>query len=263
MLIWMSDIHLNFLDENGRTEFYETVKNADGDKILITGDIAESHNVFIFLCNMAVHTGKSIYYVLGNHDYYGSSVKDVRKLARATKTVHWLPKFRNGVMVDEHTVLVGQDGWGDGRYGDFDHSRLTMSDWLYISELKAGYMNSREKLLKALQKIADLDAQNMAKAAYRACQRPNVTKVILASHVPPFEEACLYAGQKSTPSGLPFFASKIFGHYIMPIVENHPEIDFLWLCGHTHSGVTIERRDNFTVRVAEAQYYYPRIEALI
>ena len=40
-LIWLTDIHLNFLDTDERIEYYHKIIAASGDKILITGDIAE------------------------------------------------------------------------------------------------------------------------------------------------------------------------------------------------------------------------------
>lgn len=268
-LIWCSDIHLNFLGKQPelRQEFYRELKEAEGKAILITGDIAESHNIEQYLSELSEYTEKKIYFVAGNHDFYGSSLKEVRAKLKKNIHAHYLPKSW-GVKLDKHTALVGQDGWGDCRNGDYEGSQrgfggFTMSDWLYIKELNKGYLKGIDALREALQKVADKDAERLAKSVLKAVSDKNVTKVIIATHVPPFEEASLHAGRKSTPSGLPFFSSKILGMVILPIVEDHPEVDFLFLSGHTHSNVTIQKRPNLTVKVAPSEYYYPQIAGVI
>lgn len=261
-LIWCSDVHLNFLGNNPelRQEFYTSL---DGEAILITGDIAESHNIGQYLNELSFYTRKKIYFVAGNHDYYGSSLKEVRAKLKKNEDAHYLPKSW-GVKLNKHTALVGQDGWGDCRNGDYEGSQrgfsgITMSDWLYIKELNKGYLKGTNMLRDTLQKVADRDAERLAKSVLRALKDKNVNKIVIATHVPPFEEASLHAGRKSTPYGLPFFSSKILGMVILPIAEDHPEVDFLWLSGHTHSNVTVQKRHNLTVKVAPSEYYHPQI----
>lgn len=269
-LIWTSDIHLNFLGLDDRISFYDELRETEGDKILITGDIAEAPSIAPILANMADRTGKKIYFVAGNHDYYGSSIKRSRAIFKNLLSAHYLPKSY-GVKLNRTTVLVGQDGWGDGRNGDFEGSQenrgfnrgFTMADWFHIEELQKAYLKEPEDLLKALQRIADKDAERLTKSVLRALKDPNVKRIILATHVPPFAEACLHAGRKSTEHGLAFFSSQILGVSLLPIIEAHPEVDFLWLCGHTHSNVTIQKRDNFVVRVAHSEYYHPQISGVI
>lgn len=268
-LIWCSDIHLNFLRDKPdyRKEFYKQLKEAEGDSILITGDIAESHNISEYLSEMHDYVEKKIYFVAGNHDFYGSSLKEMRAKMKKYNTAHYLPKSW-GVKLDKHTALVGQDGWGDCRNGDYEGSQrgfsgFTMSDWLYISELNRAYLKGSDKLKVALQRVADKDAQRLCKSVLRALQDKNVKRIIIATHVPPFEEACLHAGRKSTPSGLCFFSSQILGKSLLPIIERNEMIDFLWLSGHTHISVTVHKRGNLVVKVAPSEYYYPQIAGVV
>ena len=252
---WMSDIHLNFLETKKRKDFYSTIGDAD---VLITGDIAESHNIGYILREMKRNIPGKIYFVAGNHDYYGSSISKVKKKLARLKSAYYLPKS-DGVWLNKETKLVGEDGWGDTRNGDFTGSRLTMADWIYIKEFNTAYM--KMNLRKTLMEYADKDAAELGRKVYTAIQE-GAKKIIIATHVPPFEEACLYAGKKSTPGGLPFFSSQILGATILPMVEDNPGIEFLWLCGHTHSGCILQKRINFTVRVAEATYYFPTVEEI-
>lgn len=257
-LIWMSDIHLNFLKQDQREEFYSLVSKKNGDAIIVSGDIAESYNVVPILTEMQDYLKIPVYFVLGNHDFYGASVAGVKSIV---KKLNYLPK-NSGTPLSDSTILLGVDGWGDCRNGDFEHSHLTMSDWLYIDELRKGYGQGMNELKKALQKLADSDARSLKRKVLKAL-KDNYTKIIIVTHVPPFEEACLYAGRKSTPDGLPFFSSKILGDTILPIAKKNPKVDFLWLSGHTHSRVKYKPCNNMTVKVAKSEYYYPQVEEVI
>lgn len=268
-LIWCSDIHLNFLSKNPefRQEFYEELRVSEGNSILITGDIAESHNIEQYISELSEYTEKQLYFVAGNHDYYGSSLKEVRAKLKKNIHAHYLPKSW-GVKLSKSTALIGQDGWGDCRNGDYEGSqkglgRFVMSDWLYIAELNKGYLKGADALKKTLQAVADKDAERLTKSVLKALKDKDINKIIIATHVPPFEEASLHAGRKSAPSGLPFFSSQILGTSLLPIIEAHKRVDFLWLSGHTHSDVTLQKRPNLTVKVAPSEYYYPQIAGVI
>ena len=77
-LAWGTDIHLNFLESADRKIFYQDIVETKPNAVLISGDIAEAPTVSDILEEMAKHIAKPIYFVLGNHDYYQSSVANVR-----------------------------------------------------------------------------------------------------------------------------------------------------------------------------------------
>ncbi len=254
-IIWISDIHLNFLGLIERKEFY---RNLIGDLIIISGDIAESNSVVQLIKEIETETGLPVFFVLGNHDFYRSRVSSVKRLV---KPLGYLGS-KQIVPLGSSTALVGVDGWGDCRYGSYEDTRMIMSDWYHIDELRKAYATGRPKDLKeALQKLSDKDARSL-KRKVKATIKEKYKKVIIVTHVPPFEEACLYNGRKSTPSGLPFFASKILGETILPIVRDNPDIDFLWLSGHTHSRSLFKPCENLTVKVAASEYGSPNIEEI-
>lgn len=264
-LAWVSDVHLNFLNEEERFKFYDKVVETECNIVVISGDIAESHNVCKIVHEMEVYLHKPVYFVLGNHDFYGSSVEKVKK---SVKNMNWLPK-NTGVPLTYDTILMGVDGWGDCRNGDFENSRLVMNDWIYIDELREAYgsmsyiaKSDNDDLKKALQKLADKDA-SLLKRRVKAAIKKGYEHIIMVSHVPPFEDACLHAGRKSTPGGLPFFSSKILGDSILPIAKKNPKIKFTWLSGHTHSRCKYKPCNNMTVKVAKADYYCPKVEEVI
>lgn len=256
-LIWASDVHLNFLHnkKDSRNNFYYELKKAEGDNILLTGDIAESQNVVLYIEEMQERTGKPVHFVLGNHDFYGSSILAAKQ---SVKHLNYLPK-NMGTPLSDDTILIGVDGWGDCRNGDYENSRLTMSDWLYIDDLRKEYGKGMAKLKVQLMKLADMDASKLKRRVLKALNS-GYKKIIIATHVPPFEEVCLNAGKKSTPSGLPFFSSQCLGSTILPIAKKNSAVDFLWLSGHTHSRARHKPCNNMTCKVAKAEYYHPQIE---
>lgn len=257
-LTWVSDIHLNFLNAEQRQDFYEKLKESAGDIVVISGDIAESSNFVPFIRAMEETVQKPVYFVLGNHDFYESSVADVKRLAKPLGHLGSIPY----VELSESVALVGVDGWGDTRNGDFENSHLTMSDWIYIEDLKKEYIKGMDALKAKLMQLADLDANKLKRRVLKAIKE-GFKRIIIVTHVPPLEEVCLNAGKKSTPSGLPFFSSQCLANKILPIAKKNPKVDFLWLSGHTHSRAKHKPCNNMTVKVAKAEYYYPQIEEII
>ena len=68
-LTWITDVHLNFLEKDKRMDFYQMLIATDSDGEMISGDIAEATSIEPILKEMVNATQKSIYFVLGNHDY--------------------------------------------------------------------------------------------------------------------------------------------------------------------------------------------------
>lgn len=59
---------------------------------------------------------------------------------------------------------------------------------------------------------------------------------------------------------LPYFASKATGDVLMEIAKDNASIEFLALCGHTHSEAHYQALNNLTVRAGKAEYGYPKIQ---
>lgn len=257
-IVWASDVHLNFLSKVAdRQRFYTDIASWGPDAVVISGDIAESHNVVELIAELESHVNAPVLFVLGNHDFYRSSVKRVKE---SVAHLGYLPKsgLSGVVALSESTALVGVDGWGDCRNGDYENSRLTMSDWLWIEELNVAYLKGKQELKKTLQKLADRDARLLKKRVTMALKN-GFKRIIIVTHVPPFENACFCAGRKSTSDGLPFFSSQILGTTIKPIAAQHQDVTFTWICGHTHSRVELQVMPNLVVHVAHAAYYYPTV----
>ena len=165
-LTWLTDIHLNFIDLNTRKKFYKSITNNNTDAILISGDIAEAPSVCSILVEMFQYIKTDIYFVLGNHDYYRGDIAGLRKeisnLCNKYTQLHWLPKYK-GTKLTEKVVLVGDDCWADGRYGNYSNSRVMLNDSLMIKELYEARICGKYQILDKMQKLSDSDAERLKK----------------------------------------------------------------------------------------------------
>lgn len=112
-LAWATDIHLNYASEPRQRKFYYAVKE-QADALVVTGDIAESHDIQPTLTAMATLIERPVHFVLGNHDFYRGSIADTRRdVAETAKGIEHLVCLNRAGIVEltQRTALVGRDGW--------------------------------------------------------------------------------------------------------------------------------------------------------
>jgi hypothetical protein len=107
------------------------------------------------------------------------------------------------------------------------------------------------------------DAERLKKNLQLAMQQHSLKKIIVLVHAPPFRESCLHEGEISNDDYLPFFASKIKGDVLLEAAKANPEIDFLVLCGHTHSSSYYKPLDSLTVKAGSVEYGKPIVQEVI
>lgn len=265
-LAWVTDIHLNFLESADRKRLYHDIISTKSNAILVSGDIAEAPTVSDILEEMAQHIAKPIYFVLGNHDYYQSSVENIRQkinqLSQENPSVNWLPET-GLVQLNKDTMLLGEDCWADGRYGNYADSRVMLNDSHMIQELQEGNIIGKYQLLDAMQKLANNDAERLENNLQLAIQEHLPKKIIVLVHAPPFRESCMHEGQISNDDYLPFFVSKITGDVLLGAAKTNPDIDFLILCGHTHSDSYYKTLNNLTIKAGSMEYGKPIVQEVI
>jgi Icc protein len=260
-LLWLSDIHLNFVPPSQVLSFLATVAAAEPDAIVLSGDIAEAHDLSFYLRQMAEQLERPIYFVLGNHDFYFGSIHRVRQeveaLSAAQPLLHWLPAA--GVVELTPTIgLVGHDGWADARLGDYERSYVAMNDYRLIEELVVAGKQDRWPLLKALGDEAAAYLQGVLPDALTRYKQ-----VFVVTHVPPFREACWYEGQISDDHWLPHFTCHAVGQVLLECAAKFSERQITVLCGHTHSCGETRPLPNLLVLTGKAVYGEPEIQRVI
>src|ERR1700737_2061617 len=138
LLAWLTDIHLNFLEPPEVEKFLGEVRAAGPDTVLLTGDISDARDVVHRLAQLEAAIERPVYFVLGNHDFYGGSIHEVREavrqLCRDRPNLHYLTGA-DPIELVPGTGLIGHDGWADARFGDYERSFVMMNDYKLIAEL--------------------------------------------------------------------------------------------------------------------------------
>jgi 3',5'-cyclic-AMP phosphodiesterase len=257
-IAWLTDIHLNFLLAHEVDQYLQSVAAERPDAVLISGDIAESHNVCDYLKRINDAIIAPIYFVLGNHDYYHGSIAETRAQVIALCATH--PRLRYLTALDEvepltkHVGLIGHDGWADGRAGDYARSLVIMQDSRLIAELTSLGKLERWEVLKSL---GDEAAAHIWRLLPRALAR--FEDVLLLTHVPPLREACWHEGQLSDDQWAPHFTCQAMGTAILDVMAAHPDKRLIVLCGHTHGQGETQPLANVQILTAGAEYGQPAI----
>lgn len=209
---------------------------------------------------------KPIYFVLGNHDYYRGTIESVRldmeHLTKTTEGLNWL-SVSGAQKLSEDVLLVGTDGFADGRYGDYENSPVSLNDSRLIADFFQAKLLSRRHLLDKMQQLADENARQLLDDIEIGIEKHIPKKIIVLTHVPPFPELCLYEGKQTDDNYLPYFASKATGDVILTAAQNYPHIEFVTLCGHTHHYAERQKLENLRVTAGAAEYYKPTVQGII
>jgi predicted MPP superfamily phosphohydrolase len=260
-IVWLTDIHLNFLRPGQIHEFLQSVSSHEPDAVLISGDIGEATDVTRHLREIDGQLRRPVFFVLGNHDFYHGSISQTRKkvetTARNSEFMTWL-STAGIVELTSTTGLVGHDSWADGRYGDYENSTVELNDYVLIQELTG---LTRRDRLGVLNRLGDEAATYLSRVLPEALKR--YTHVILLTHVPPFKEASWYNGKPSGDDGLPHFACKAVGDALLEIMNSNRDARLTVLCGHTHENAQARFLPNLHTITGGAKYGQPSIQKII
>ncbi len=263
-LAWSTDIHLNFIDSLKFQSFCKKVKETGADAALVTGDISEGDRIIRHLTDMQNGIGMPLYFVLGNHDFYRSSVHDVRRrvkdMCAANPLLHWLRE--TVVELTPNTALVGVDGWADAKRGLPHLGRLGMADWQLIEEYKhAQAMYSVQTRMQLADQLGKLEAIALQMPLTEAAKK--YKRVIIATHIPPFKEATWHMGKHSDDDWLPWFSCIQVGEVLSRVAEEHPTVEFVTYCGHTHGKGVYRHSPNLVIYTGSAAYNKPKVNGVL
>jgi 3',5'-cyclic AMP phosphodiesterase CpdA len=268
-LAWLTDIHLNFVTSEGLAALVRDVHEARPDAVLVGGDIGEADSFAGFLGRLAELLDVSIYFVLGNHDYYRGSIAEIRRIAmslsRGSQRLTWLSAV-GVVRLTNRSVFIGHGGWGDGRNGDFLQSNVVLSDYGLIRELREAHgaeVSQPEsvltaKLLERLHELGDEAADHFRTVLPQALETGG--NVLVLTHVPPFRDACWHEGRLSDGNWSPHFTCQAVGDVLLEFMQRHPDRKMTVLCGHTHSSGHVRILDNLEVFTGDARYGQPMVQ---
>jgi hypothetical protein len=202
-----------------------------------------------------------VYFVLGNHDFYRSSIARTRqRVIRATREQPNLIYLTDCPPIElaPAVYIVGEDGWGDATIGDYANSYVRLNDFQLIREfVTAGRPHWQ-------QQLQQLGFESAARLAAKLNDLPLETRqVLVVTHVPPLRQACWYEGRTSDDHWAPFFVCGQVGQVLIDTARARPSCQFVVICGHTHHAGLATIAPNLQIHTGAAEYGQPRIEAII
>ena len=260
-LAWTTDLHLNSVPTPAWEQWFQNISSLQLDGLLITGDISEGDDVIRQLLRFVERSNLPIYFVLGNHDFYGSTIQATRQnlvhSCRESSQLHYLTDL-SPIRIASGTYLLGEDGWADGTVGNYEQSTIELKDFQRIGDFAA---TGPSYWKHQLQRIGSESAQRLR---IKLNQLPrDANQVLVLTHVPPFREACWYEGQTTDDNWAPFFVAGQIGNTLTEFCHQRPECKITVLCGHTHHAGFAQMSDNLQVFTGAATYGRPEIEATI
>lgn len=292
-LRWATDVHLDHLRVSTVIAFADDLFAGltSHDMVVLTGDISCADlltNHLRMLDEAAQRAcpdtgGVPWAFVLGNHDYYGGRIADVRAdvraFAMACGRAVWLGAGPYHVWPGKcdsnpTTVLVGVDGWADARAGN-PNTPVLMSDFRLIEDLAdemspGAVLNwrrgcDRSMLHAKLRGLADAEADMLQLQIHRALAWPpmceKVERVVVATHLPPWSSATWHDGRLSNQDWRTYFVSVAVGRVIEDAARRRPDVKFAVLCGHTHGVGVVDLLPNLRCTTGAAEYGSPRVAA--
>ena len=265
-LVWTTDPHLNHAPVSAWDRWVNGINALRPDAVVVTGDISEGEDVTFQLQRMTEAFRVDghqvdIHFVLGNHDFYRSSIAETRRrvieLCRDHPKLHYLTDLPP-IELSPGVFLIGEDGWGDATVGDYERSPIRLSDFELIEEFKNSNPGRWKRML---QEQGQLSAARLSSKLDALPE--SATQVLVATHVPPFRESCWYMGKTTDDDWAPFFVCGQIGEALLTHCKNHRQQNVTVLCGHTHHDGVATMRKNLIVHTGAAQYGQPSIEALV
>ena len=90
-IVWLTDIHLEFVDTEAALAFIDQIAASSPDLVLIGGDTGTARNLKFFLRTFGERMQCPTFFVLGNHDFYYGSLKQIHSLAEEiSESSQWL-----------------------------------------------------------------------------------------------------------------------------------------------------------------------------
>ncbi len=260
-LCFATDLHLNRANERGRRAFYRKLTSNNPDLVVITGDISEGRLLPFHLRELAQACApRPIYFVLGNHDFYGSSFVQIdRVVSRVCHEHENLHHLGHGEIIPltREDALVGHRGWADGRAGWGAKTVVPSRDCNGIMDFQGLSKNGVFDRMRELGQASGRYFREVVPAALKRFRH-----VWVATHVPPFFQAAYFQGRPCGWAHQPHFVNFSAGGVLSGIAAHHPRKQFTILCGHTHSRIIMDIAKNVRIHTGRACSGLPQIDSV-
>jgi predicted phosphohydrolase len=245
----LSDPHLNRTAATGGRRLLARLRQLNYDAAVVTGDISDAAGLSGHLRQIARACAPGpVFFVLGNHDFYGSGFAEVDAemdaLCRTVPNLHHLDG-RAVIPLGNEVGLIGHRGWADARAGYGSGTVIDSPDRHRIAEFRGMGRPAAFGLMREL----GMESARRIRATLPlalSCHR----HVVIATHVPPYAASVRRDGRPCAATHMPHFVNLSAGLAINSITRAYPGRHVTVLAGHSHEANTTRILHNLTARVA-------------
>lgn len=242
-LFFMSDLH-GTIPTKQLSRIRELSKS--DDFFLVTGDIVNHYsNLSRTVEQLRNYTRARFGFVLGNHDFWGSGLSEAHYDLDTNE--NYIPN-RMSVQLTSDTVMVGVDGWYSAD-GSENVSASHINDVFNIQEFAGKSNETRLRMMRNQSKLESSKLDN--KLSY---VRDDYKNVIIATHVPPFNEVLVRRPNELDASI--FMMSSHMNDVIRSHADKNKSVNYTVLCGHTHRYADMYLANNIRCVVASFCEHY-------
>ena len=247
--LWFSDTHLDQVLPWVLLKFIAHVIKERPKGIFLTGDISNGKLTPWHLKILATFISCPIYFVLGNHDYYLSSIDKVhdkiRKLCKRYPNLIWITEA--GIIpINDETAIIGNEGWYDAANGKPGYLKLTIDWWMTKNFRKLPSMRHRMRVWREMSQRSVDDI--VAKLEYAI--KLGYKNIYILTHFPPWKEATMHIGTLLEGFWLPYNVNLRLGQALEDVMKRHEDRYITVLSGHTHDKFEIRITSNITCKVS-------------
>lgn len=248
MIIWATDVHLNYFTDEYITNFGKTLSQSyKASGLIISGDISLGNKLERNIKTLSNAVQMPIYLVLGNHDFWYSSFNKTESLLDdICKDKSIINLNKDFVKINDDTVITGFTGWYDCRFGTIDKD-VQMNDWIKIEDFK-----NQDPIILSQNRSASYLSFKDRSISFKDT---GIKNQIIVTHFPPFENLI-----KEKDDSKPFYGSSDSGKMLLEIKNNFDKV--ICLSGHTHNRARYNI-DNLSCYVGEACRGKPSLAGII
>lgn len=260
---WLTDTHFDFLSKSEFLKYVSHLESQNLDGIFLTGDVSTGQEVSFHLKTLSRILRKPIYFVLGNHDFYRSTFKnisdEVTYLAETDPNLHFMSASPEPLYLNDKVAVIGHDGWYDARFRNPLTTLVFAMDFLFINDFK--FKNSNADRIRLVRELADKSAKHVEYQLYKAIETHDI--IYLLTHVPPWPRLTHRFFGLADAFWMPYNSSMIMADTIISIMKYHPNKKLIILSGHTHLGRTEKISNNIELRVGDASLRRTELQDVI
>lgn len=215
-IAYISDVHL----ESFRYDMPDLVK-VDADVLVLAGDIINGYapESFIAFFVDACHKYKKVFYVLGNHEHYGSDINKTKNKLQALFDAHYLVNIsilEKQSEIFEDVIFYGATFWSNPKYPFMVERAL--NDYELI--------NDGDRHLRIARTISEYDKASQALMNLTINMNYEQSLVVISHNAPT---------SLSIPDRYKGYSlNEAFANNQGDMIADTPEI-VLWIHGHTHN----------------------------